>query len=156
MNTMVIELPSGFAMSLPGAKVDVQVSRDRRTMNNMDSETKAIHIRLEEWGIWARDKGIRGYPSESPMEKAVLYGKLGIPQESNFRAEPEIPDRVAHIDVCVARCCQIDQRALKAYYEYHISMYELARNMSMRERQAQNVLRRARWRVSAHLAVMEG
>jgi hypothetical protein len=40
------------------------------------------------------------------------------------------------------------------YYQQWLSRYDLAKNMGMRERQAQNVLRRARWRVAARLDAM--
>jgi len=152
-------LGTGTVIVVARAKARVEVAveeRDKRTMNNMDPETKAIHLRLEEWGRWARDKGIQGYPSQSSTEKAAQYGKLGVPDLSQNKREPVMPDHVARLDSCVARCCQIDQQALRTYYEYQISLYELGRKLGMRERQARNVLRRARWRVAAHLAVIEG
>lgn len=158
MNAALFEpelLSDGSLINVVKGRAHVEVSRDRRTMNNMDPETKAIHIRLEEWGPWGRARTVQGYPTASPMEKAVLYGRLGIPQDESLRGEPQMPDHVARVDASVAKCCQIDQQVLKKYYQFHAPMEAIAREMRMRERQAQNVLRRARWRVSAFLAVLE-
>jgi DNA-directed RNA polymerase specialized sigma24 family protein len=85
------------------------------------------------------------------MEKAVLYGKLGIPQEANFRGEPEIPDDVAKIDSAIARLCEIDKRAIIAYYTHWEAMETIAKRCGMRVRQFQNVLRRARWRLTINM-----
>ena len=125
--------------------------RDRRSMNNMDPETKAVHSRLEEWARWARDSGIAGYPRQSLTEKAAQYGKLGIPQESNYRTEQLMPDHVAVIDAAICRLGDIDKRVVKTYYLRWDSLGSMARTMRMRERQFQLVLQRARWRIMGYL-----
>lgn len=122
-------------------------------MNRMDAETKIIHIRLEQWGAETRER-IAGWPEKTLLGRLIEQGPMGAGQEG--RPPVVLSEPAAHVDVCVARCCQIDQRALRLYYQGWMAMSELAEKLRMRERQAQNVLRRARWRVGAHLSVMEG
>lgn len=52
-----------------------------------------VHAMLVLWGSWrARSSsGPAGYPRQSPFVKAALYGKLGIPQESNVRVDTDAP-----------------------------------------------------------------
>jgi len=121
--------------------------RDPRNLSHMDPDTKAMHLLLEIWGKWARGTGIAGYPTCSPTERAVRYGRLGIPQESNYKGEPEIPDEIAKVDAAIARLGDIDRRAIVSYYTHWEPMEFLARRCHMRIRQFQNVLRRARWRL---------
>jgi len=146
MNSMVVDLP--FT-----ACVEVHVERDRRTMNNMDPETKAIHIRLEQWGAETRER-LSGFPETTLLGRLIEQGPMGAGQSG--RPPVSLSGPAARIDTCVAKLCQIDQKALRTYYQRQLSREMLARELKMRERQAQNVLRRARWRVQAHLAVMEG
>ena len=141
MNALAMILPVAFE------------PRDRRTMNNMDSETKAVHIRLEQWGAETRER-IAGWPEKTLLGRLIEQGPMGAGQTGT--PPVDLSEPAAHIDACVAKCCVIDQKALRLYYQGWMTMYELGKRMSMRERQAQNVLRRARWRVGAHLAVMEG
>jgi hypothetical protein len=129
------------------------VMRDPRTLNHMDPETTAIHLLLEVWGKWAKHSGIAGYPKSSPTEKAARYGKLGIPQESNYKGEPEMPEEIARLDAAVGRLCEIDRAAIRAYYTHWEPREVMARKCGMRARQFLNVLRRARWRLTIYLNV---
>ena len=129
----------------------VEDNKRRKSMNHMDPETKEIHLRLEEWARWAKDWGIAGYPRQSLTEKAATYGKLGIPQEPLHKPEASMPDRVAVIDAAIAKLGDIDRRVVRMYYLNWEPTNVMARRMKMRERQFQNVLRRARWRISGYL-----
>lgn len=154
LNPIALTVTETFYVPLPAVKatVEVRIARDRRTMNNMDPETKAVHIRLEQWGAETRERG-SGYPSITLLGRLMEQGPMGAGQEG--RPPVALSEAAAHIDACVAKLCQIDQRALREYYQHQVGMYELSRKLSMRERQAQNVLRRARWRLAAHLSVIE-
>jgi hypothetical protein len=132
--------------------IAVHVERDQRRMNNMDPETRAVHLRLEQWGAETRENP-SGYPPVTMLGRLMEQGPMGASQTG--RPPVTLSEAASHIDVCVAKLCQIDQRALRFYYQAQISREMLAARLRMRERQAQNVLRRARWRVQAHLAVME-
>lgn len=51
-----------------------------------------VHALLTLWGNWTgrrRQHGPKGFPKESPFVKSALYGKLGIPQESNVRIDDD-------------------------------------------------------------------
>ena len=128
---------------------------DGRGVNRMDPETKRVHLRLEAWGKWAKELGIQGYPSQSPIEKAALYGKLGIPQESNYRGEPEIPIHIAHTDVAVAKLPPQERIVIRCYYIYWEPVESLASRSHMKVRKFQSVLMRARWRVHGYLDAIE-
>jgi len=132
--------------------VAVVVERDRRTMNNMDGETRALHIRLEQWGRETRES-LHGYPALTLLGRLIEQGANGAAQTG--RPPVSLSESAARADSCVAKLCQTDQKALRLYYQQEMAMETLASRLSMRTRQAQNVLRRARWRFGAHLAVIE-
>ncbi len=132
--------------------------RSRRSMNHMDPETKVVHSRLEEWGRWAKDAGIQGYPRQSITEKAAKYGKLGIPQEPLHKPEPMMPDHVALVDCAICKLGDIDKKAIRLYYMSWEPVEVLARRMhvnGMRVLQFQRVLHRARWRIMGFLDAAE-
>jgi DNA-directed RNA polymerase specialized sigma24 family protein len=135
-------------------KAEVRIARDRRTMNNMDSETKAIHVRLEQWGAETHDGVMHGFPPITMLGRLIEQGPMGAAQTG--MPPVALSDAAACVDACVSKLCYVDQRVLRLYYQHWMTVFELSRKMSMRERQAQNVLRRARWRLGAYLSVMEG
>jgi hypothetical protein len=154
LNAIALAVTETFHVPIraDGSKVEVCIARDRRTMNNMDPETKAVHIRLEQWGAETRES-LHGYPPVTMLGRLIEQGPMGAAQTG--KPPVALSDAAARVDACVAKLCQIDQRALRAYYQGWMTVYELSRKLSMRERQAQNVLRRARWRLGAHLSAME-
>lgn len=129
--------------------------RDNRVINHMDPDTKWVHIRLEAWVPWAKGRGIAGYPRQSLTEKAALYGKLGIPQESVHRPEPQIPDREARTDAAICRLGDIDRKVIRTYYLDWAPVEVMARKCGMRVPQFRNVLKRARWRLWGFLQAAE-
>jgi hypothetical protein len=64
--------------------------------NGVPAEVPAL---LTVWGNWQRrsKSGPNGYPKQSPFVKASLYGKLGIPQDTNVRVEEAPPAHVEQI-----------------------------------------------------------
>lgn len=64
-----------------------------------------VHALLTLWGNWTgrhKDYGPSNYPKESPFVKAALYGKLGIPQESNVRVDDDsMPHLVEWMDTII-------------------------------------------------------
>lgn len=155
MNAVAIAVTETFhvPMGVMSAKVEVRIARDRRTMNHMDPETKAVHIRLEQWGCETRECLQGTYPPVTMLGRLIEQGPMGASQTG--KPPVALSDAAARVDACVGKLCQIDQKALRLYYQSWMTVYELSRKLSMRERQAQNVLRRARWRLGAHLSVME-
>ena len=115
----------------------------------MDPETKLVHAHLEAWGRWARDRGIQGYPRQSITEKAAQYGKLGIPQESNYRGETPIPENIAKVDAAIVRLWKVGQHCVIRYYTHWEPIEVMARHERMPVRRFQEVLRRARWLIGS-------
>ncbi len=123
--------------------------RNLRSMNNMDPDTKVVHLHLEEWGRWAKDAEIRAWPSTTPMGRAVEEGLHGAGQQT--KPPISMPNHIAVIDVAVARLGQIDQKVIKRYYQHWEPVEVMARRVNMRVREFQNVLRRGRWRILGFL-----
>lgn len=153
LNAVAIDVSAGMTVAIPKSNASVAVQRDRRTMNHMDPETKAAHLRLEEWGRETHDN-LTGYPPQTLLGRLIEQGPMGAGQTG--RPPVTLSESAARADACVAKLCQIDQRVLRYYYQHWVGTDEVARVMKMRERQARNVLRRARWRFMAHLGAMEG
>lgn len=125
--------------------------RSTRAMNHMDAETKLVHARLEEWARWAKDNPIAGFPTRSITEKAAQYGRLGIPQESNYRAEPMMPERVAVVDAAISRLNNEGKLVIRAYYLSWQPQSVMARSVKLSERAFRLALQRARWRITGFL-----
>lgn len=149
MNALASDLVPMLLMAIPAPKV-VVVERDKRTMNNMSSEDKATHLILEQWGAETRQR-LTGWPEITLLGRLMKQG-AGASQAG--RPPVSLSEEAARADTCVAKLCQIDQKTLVLYYHYLEPVEGIARRMSMRVRQAQNVLKRARWRFAAHLAVV--
>jgi hypothetical protein len=131
-------------------KVEVRNERSSRTMNHMDPETKAIHLRLEEWAAAVkRNGGNLGYPTESIYTKRNLV-------RTEYGHEDVISDRVAHVDAAVARLGVIDGSVLRRFY-LHWRPIDLWRRLPgiPNEGRFKVVLRRARWRVDGYLSAIE-
>jgi hypothetical protein len=130
---------------------DLPIERDvRRTMNHMDPETKAVHSRLEAWGKWARDGSIRAWPERTLLKRLMDEGTSGAAQQS--RPPISMPEDIALVDVAVSRLVATDKQCVQTYYLRWEPIEVMARRNGMRTRQFQNVLRRARWRISLMLA----
>ncbi len=58
-----------------------------------------VHALLTIWGNWQRRdrSGPSGFPKQSPFVKSSLYGKLGIPQDTNVRVDDAVPAHVEQI-----------------------------------------------------------
>lgn len=131
----------------------VEIQRDPRTMNHMDAETKVVHARLEAWGKWARDAGLRAWPAETLLARVMEQGPMGAGQQG--RPPISMPDEIATIDAAVTRLGDIDRRVVQTYYLRWEPLEIMARRHSLRARQFQNVLRRARWRIAIRLSEVE-
>jgi hypothetical protein len=151
MNAVLV---SRETFSVPASRVEVSVvaERDGRTMNNMDPESKRIHVLLERWGKETRSGTENGWPPVTTLGKMIIQGPVGALQAG--RGPTDLSPEAARTDAAVAKCCEIDRKALTFYYQGWMTVDMLAKRLSMRVRQAQNVLRRARWRVGAHLDAM--
>jgi hypothetical protein len=126
--------------------------RDRRHLNHMDADTKAIHNRLECWGEWARSDGTGvGWPAATLLGRMIEFGPQGAAQEG--RGPVDMPGEIAVTDAAVARLGVIDKSVIRAYY-IHWAPPEVIwkRCAGIRSfSQFKIVLRRARWRVGGFL-----
>lgn len=124
--------------------------RDRRSMNHMDADTKAVHLRLEEWGQWSKGHEVHAWPSTTPMGRMVEEGPHGAGQAS--KPPVEMSERIAQVDAAVAKLGDIDKRVVKHYYVFWEPREVMARKMKMNVKKFENVLKRARWRISGYLS----
>lgn len=67
------------------------------TITRRNGVPSEVHALLTIWGNWQRKHhaGPNGFPKQSPFVKASLYGKLGIPQDTNVRIADATP---AHVE----------------------------------------------------------
>jgi hypothetical protein len=127
----------------------VVYERDRRTMNHMDSDTKLVHARLEEWGRWAKDADAHAWPSITYLGRWIEQGIDGAVQQG--KPPIAMPDTVSVVDAAVCKLNEIDRAIIKTYYLKWEPIEVMARRHHMRVRQFQSVLRRARWRIQGFI-----
>lgn len=126
---------------------------DRRVMNHMDPLTRGVHIRLEHWGQATRQAIENGWPQVTLLGRMIVQGPSGASQTGHPPVTLSEEDQ--HTDAAVAKLGEIDRRVITLYYHHWVTVDQVARQMRMRIRQTQNVLRRARWRVSGFLLALE-
>jgi len=138
------------------AVMSIEIKSTRR--NGVPAE---VHALLILWGNFTRRAGgigPAGLPTESPFVKSALYGKLGIPQESNVRVDEGMPALVEWIDKIVQQM-PIDLReVIEAKYKplltkesNEISFDQMARNCGMSSSSFRNRLESAQWYVYARM-----
>lgn len=107
-----------------------------------------VHMRLEAWGKWAHEN-TGAWPPQTLLGRMIEQGPMGAAQAG--KPPISMPAEIAATDAAVARLGMIDRRALTDYYTRWEPLEVLARRASMRTRQLQRVLQRARWRVAVIL-----
>lgn len=68
------------------------------TVTRRNGVPAEVHALLTVWGNWQRRdrSGPNGFPKQSPFVKSSLYGKLGIPQDTNVKVDDAVP---AHVEL---------------------------------------------------------
>lgn len=120
-----------------------------------------VHALLTLWGNWTRRSklGPRGYPSQSPFVKAALFGKLGIPQQSNVRLDEEsMPALVEWMDKIVEALPPDLSEVIIAKYKPKLDLAgnemrpdAMARSLGMSLSTFRNRLEGAQWYVFAKM-----
>jgi DNA-directed RNA polymerase specialized sigma24 family protein len=134
--------------------VNQLTERDGRVMNHMDPQTKAVHIRLEAWGSWAKGSEVRAWPSSTLLGRIIEQGAQGAGQAG--RPPTDMPDSIARIDAAVAKLPAPEKAVVLTYYVGAWMAPEvIARKHRISTKQLKMMLRRARWRVSGYLSAVE-
>lgn len=130
----------------------------QRNRNGVPAE---VHALLTLWGNYRnRTKvGPSGYPTQSPFVKSALYGKLGIPQESNIRVDndsmPPLVDMIERIvePMPMELKAIIETRYKPPLNEYgHEPPFEMmAKSLYMSTSTFRNRLESAQWYVFARM-----
>jgi hypothetical protein len=120
-----------------------------------------VHALLTLWGNWTRRMrlGPSGYPSQSPFVKAALFGKLGIPQQSNVRLDEEsMPALVEWMDKIVEALPPDLSEVIIAKYKPKLDLAgnemrpdAMARSLGMSLSTFRNRLEGAQWYVFAKM-----
>lgn len=130
----------------------------RRTRRNGVPEE--VHALLTLWGNYSRHMrdGPQGYPRESPFLKAALWGKLGIPQQSNVRIEEQMPALVEWIDRIVIVMPEDLKLVIETKYKPWLSRAgnepkpkDMASSIGMSESTFRTRLESAQWYVFARM-----
>ena len=129
------------------------IERDPRYMNHMDPDTRRVHLRLEEWGRWARDAEMRPWPRRTLLGRVIDQGPSGAGETG--RPPIAMPDAIAVVDAAIAKLGAIDRGVVQTYYQRWEAPEVMARRLHMRVRQFQSVLRRARWRIGGFIDARE-
>lgn len=125
--------------------------QDLRNRSHMTGETLMTHIRLEQWGKWAREP-LHAWPPRTLLGRVMDEGPSA--SQSTNRAV-HMPAEVAVTDRAVAHLGEIDQKVIRVYYTEWQSVEVMARHCRMRDREFRRVLDRARWRIGGYIAGME-
>ena len=121
---------------------------DRRATSHMAPELKLVHLRLEAWGRWSRDK-LAPWPERTVLGRLIEEGPSA---GEAGRGVTELPEPIAETDRAVAHLGEIDRKVIRIYYtEWQPAEY-LARRCGMERRRFDSVLNRARWRIAGYLA----
>lgn len=134
------------------AACEAVMMRDVRA-NRMDTDTRIVHERLEQWGRWAKESEARAWPESTLLGRVIEQGASGASQQG--RPPIEIPEAVAAVDAAVCRLGGVDRAVIQTYYLRWEPIEVMARRHQMRVRQFQHVLRRARWRILGYLDATE-
>lgn len=120
-----------------------------------------VHALLTLWGNWTRRMklGPSGYPPESPFVKAALFGKLGLPQQSNVRLDQEsMPALVEWMDKIVEALPPDLNEIIVAKYRPKVDLAgnemrpeQMARSLGMSVSTFRNRLEGAQWYVFAKM-----
>ena len=121
------------------------VDIDRRAMSRMAPDIKLVHMRLEAWGKWAKDRAPNGWAERTILGRLIDEG----PGASHSTATvTEIPEAIAETDRAVAHLSGDELRVIKSYYMSWVPREILALRLRMRPKQMDRVLTRARWRLA--------
>lgn len=120
-----------------------------------------VHALLTMWGNYRRRTrvGPQGFPKESPFVKAALYGKLGIPQESNVRVDDDgMPALVEWIDRIVVAMPEELRQIIDTRYKPPLNEYGneppfemMAKSLYMSPSTFRTRLESAQWYVYARM-----
>jgi hypothetical protein len=120
-----------------------------------------VHALLTLWGNWTRRMrmGPSGYPAESPFVKAALFGKLGLPQQSNVRQDQDsMPSLVEWMDKIVEALPPDLHEIIIAKYRPKVDLAgnemrpeQMARSLGMSVSTFRNRLEGAQWYVFAKM-----
>jgi hypothetical protein len=134
------------------------MSEVRTSRNGVPAE---VHALLTYWGNWrSRNQvGPQGYPRASPFVKSALYGKLGIPQESNVRVDSdEMPALVEQMERIVEKAPIQIREVILARYKSPLTVCgneqpieSMAKSVAMSVSTFRNRLESAQWYVYARM-----
>ena len=122
---------------------------DRRAMSRMPPDIKLVHMRLEQWARWAKDKPPNGWPERTILGRLIEEGP-GASHCTSFTSD--IPDHIAHVDRAVGHLSHDDKRVIRAYYLSWMPREFLAIKLRISPRRLDTILNRARWRIAGFLS----
>lgn len=130
------------------------------TVTRRNGVPAEVHALLTVWGNWQRRSrsGPNGFPKQSPFVKASLYGKLGIPQDTNVRTEEAAPAHVEQIQRIVEQMPMELAEVIVTKYQPVLndagnepSFEAMAQSLSMSASTFRTKLEGAQWYVFARL-----
>ena len=127
--------------------------RDQRTMSHMDSETRLVHTRLEQWGRWTKTSQQRAWPTVTLLGRIIDQGVSGAAQGGK---EPLLmPAHIEAVEIAILRLPARDREVVTAYYTLWEPPEVVARKVRMSRRQLKDALHRSRLRVGCYIDAIE-
>ena len=115
----------------------------------MAADIRIVHVRLEMWAKWARDKAPNGWPERTILGRLIEEG----PGASQCSAGvSDMPEGVAETDRAVGHLPTEDRGVIRQYYLFWAPREMMARKLRMPVTKFDSVLNRARWRISGFLS----
>lgn len=124
-------------------------SPDRRALGHMAADIRIVHIRLEMWAKWARDKAPNGWPERTILGRLIEEGP-GASQSSHTTSD--MPEGIAETDRAVGHLPDEDRKVVRQYYLHWAPRDVMARKLRMPLTKFDSVLNRARWRICGYLS----
>jgi hypothetical protein len=117
---------------------------DRRSLSHMAPEVKLVHLRLEIWGRWAKDKVPGDWPQRTILGRLIEEG----PSAGHITGSGvQLPEAVAETDTAVAHLAQDEKRVILAFYTRWEPRPTMARRLRLNVKRFDVILNRARWRL---------
>lgn len=116
----------------------------KRSLNHMAPDVKLVHIRLEVWGRWAKDRAPGDWPERTILARLMEEG----PGAGQITSKVvEIPEGIAETDWAVAHLKNPERLVIKTFYTQWSPVEVMCRKTRLRPRQFKAVLQRARWQL---------
>ena len=117
---------------------------DGRSVSHMAPDVKIVHLRLEIWGRWAKDRPVGDWPERTVLGRLIEEGPGAGHQTAHGG---DMPEGIAETDAAIAHLSGDEKRVVVTFYTRWEPRPVMARRLHVNVRQFDSILNRARWRL---------